>query len=771
MIYEIFTYGGGDYLVEVLNGIVRIMGDNSFITALKIFLLFGLFSIMFDVAINGNFTKSVKYYISFLLVYNILFVPKVDVLITDPLNQIQGDRKVDNVPFGLGLTAHTITSLGNWMTKVFGMNFVLPNDLQYNKNGILFGSSIIKDTLNKKISDITISSNFNNYIRQCIVPAVNLKRINVEDIFKADNLQDFLALGHNGVLAYTYGSSIVLCNDTTTLSQDINKEIGELIKQQNNVFNKNNNANITDINQYILGISQSTQKTFEQSLLTNAISDSAQEYLSITGADAGATNYAITKDNMQRKTNSILQWLQAGEFLPLLKVIMEAFFYAMFPIIILMTMLPNGIRYFKYYLLILLALQIWSPLYAILNLIMTLEQKYKISGIVSQTGSTLSLYNKQSIIDITQRIQMQAGLLAFLIPPLSFKIVQGMHGFGESIASSVANAGSYATSQVVSEVASGSLSYGNTAFKNTSYDNLNANKHDTNEVHASGLKIMQDGNGITTHEYSDGTKTTDLGKRITSNLGTNFTTNESQLVSAQTALKKAQSTTESYSNAYNKSLQDLKDFVVSDASGNGRTHMFQDSNAIHMKGGAGGGIFGLHGSIDFEKAYSWMDQNNITKEDRKTLSNMLKKANDLQTSYYNSLTEQHSKEKDLNYALNTSVHSSLNTNNEVERHLREDLGWSQKKINNTALHNPEIIAQIGKEHLSSRKFNQNTPKMLNNINNSLENNKNQYDNQNNIIDQQYDFKKNMVNNANQLHQMKNTDFSVLDWNIKKKSDN
>ena len=206
--------------------------------------------------------------------------------------------------------------------------------------------------------------------------------------------------------------------------------------------------------------------------------------MSITGADAGATNYAITKDNMQRKTNGILQWLQAGEFLPLLKVIMEAFFYGIFPIIILMTMLPNGIRYFKYYILILLALQMWSPLYAILNLIMTLEQKYKISGIISQTGSTLSLYNKQSIIDMTQRIQMQAGLLAFLIPPLSFKIVQGMQGFGESIASSVANAGSYATSQVVSEVASGSLSYGNTAFKNTNYgnesfDNIQGHKHDT----------------------------------------------------------------------------------------------------------------------------------------------------------------------------------------------------------------------------------------------------------------------------------------------------
>lgn len=740
MIYEIFTYGGGDYLVEVLNGIVRIMGDNSFTTALKIFLLFGLFSIMFDIALNGNFTKSVKYYISFFLIYNILFVPKVDVLIVDPINQIQGDRKVDNVPFGLGLSAHTITLLGNWMTKVFGMNFVLPNDLQYNKNGILFGSSIVKDTLNKKISDITISSNFNNYIRQCIVPAVNLKRINVEDIFKADNLQDFLALGHNGVLAYTYGSSIVLCNDTTTLSQDINKEIGELIKQQDNVFNKNNNANITDINQYILGISQSTQKTLEQSLLTNAISDSAQEYLSITGADAGATNYAITKDNMQRKTNGILQWLQAGEFLPLLKVIMEAFFYAIFPIIILMAMLPNGIRYFKYYILILLALQMWSPLYAILNLIMTLEQKYKISGIVSQTGSTLSLYNKQSIIDMTQRIQMQAGLLAFLIPPLSFKIVQGMHGFGESIASGIANAGSYATSQVVSEVASGSLSYGNTAFKNTSYGNESFDNKSYNNISGNQFNLMRN----------------------------NFTSTEDQVNSSRISLSKAEEVRDTYGTSLTKSKQEIEDFIVNNSDSNIKNHNYSDSDTTKIHGGIGlkfgGGIFNTSGGVDYEKANAWADSENISAEKRKTFNEMIQKHNSLQTNYSNAEADVRSKQRMHDYNLATSVHSGIDWQRDIYKELKQQ-GYNDEWI----INNPLEVQKFGDNYIKSKIFNPNKPKMLEDTNNSIENSKNQYNNQNSIINDGFDYKTNYLNKNNQLHQMKNTDFSNLNWNINKKN--
>lgn len=744
MIYEIFTYGGGDYLVEVLNGIVRIMGDNSFTTALKIFLLFGLFSIMFDIALNGNFTKSVKYYISFFLIYNILFVPKVDVLIVDPINQIQGDRKVDNVPFGLGLSAHTITLLGNWMTKVFGMNFVLPNDLQYNKNGILFGSSIVKDTLNKKISDITISSNFNNYIRQCIVPAVNLKRINVEDIFKADNLQDFLALGHNGVLAYTYesstGSSIVLCNDTTTLYQKINDEISELMQQQDNVFNKNNNANITDINQYILGISQSTQKTFEQSLLTNAISDSAQEYLSITGADAGATNYAITKDNMQRKTNSILQWLQAGEFLPLLKVIMEAFFYGIFPIIILMTMLPNGIRYFKYYILILLALQVWSPLYAILNLIMTLEQKYKISGIVSETGSTLSLYNKEAIMDITQRIQMQAGLLAFLIPPLSFKIVQGMQGFGESIASGIASAGSYATSQVVSEVASGSLSYGNTAFKNTNYGNESFDNKSYNNISGNQFNLMRN----------------------------NFTSTEDQVNSSRISLSKAEEVRDTYGTSLTKSKQEIEDFIVNNSDSNIKNHNYSDSDTTKIHGGIGlkfeGGIFNTSGGVDYEKANAWADSENISAEKRKTFNEMIQKHNSLQTNYSNAEADVRSKQRMHDYNLATSVHSGIDWQRDIYKELKQQ-GYNDEWI----INNPLEVQKFGDNYIKSKIFNPNKPKMLEDTNNSIENSKNQYNNQNSIINDGFDYKTNYLNKNNQLHQMKNTDFSNLNWNINKKN--
>lgn len=683
MVYEIFTYGGGDYLVEVLNATIRIMGANSFTTAMRISILFGLISVLFDIAINGNFTKGVKYYISFLLIYNAMFVPKIDVIITDPINQIQGDRKVDNVPFGLGFMAHTISSLGNWMTDIFGMNFALPNDLQYNKNGMLFGSKIIKDTFNARMPDERTSNNFNNFIRQCIIPAVNLRRITVEQILKTSSIQEFLNAGKNGVLAYDFINTngkrqINLCNDTAEILKDINLEVNKLIKQQENNFNKNNNANISSVNQYILGIQDNVTKTFEQSLIANAISDTTQEYLAITGANAGAINYAITKDDIQRKQNGILQWIQAGKFLPLLKIIIEAMFYSLFPIVILLALLPNGFKIFKNYFLILIALQVWSPLYAILNLIMTLEQKYKLASVIAQGGGVVSLYSKQAIIDTVQGIQMQAGLLAFMIPPLSFKIIQGMQNLGESMASGIASSGSFATSNLVSEVASGNLSYGNGNFKNIAFDNMNANKHDTNYTDFSGIKRKQNSDGIIATSTDFGTVYDTTANRNNTGVSANFS--ESLENGLHRAVANAEMISKNRANTLNDTITRLNSSYRenSDATTSWGTTA---KGELSLKTSGGFKVFGNGATV--EGVVSGAIQAGYDKRKAKQLGEEFGLLKNQQKAYTEALNKQSNYQESLDYVKRTGANISRDLIDEMFRDMRAN-GISENEIKELA---------------------------------------------------------------------------------------
>ena len=86
MTFELITYGGGETLIMVFNAIVRIVGNNNFLISLKISIIFGIFSTLLDIAFNGGFTKSLKFYISVILIYNIFLLPKVSLKITDRIN-------------------------------------------------------------------------------------------------------------------------------------------------------------------------------------------------------------------------------------------------------------------------------------------------------------------------------------------------------------------------------------------------------------------------------------------------------------------------------------------------------------------------------------------------------------------------------------------------------------------------------------------------------------------------------------------------------------
>ena len=782
MIYEIFTHGGGDYVVEVLNAIVRVMGGNNFLAAIKISLLFGFFTVFLDIAINGSFIKSAKFYLIAMLSYNMLFLPKVDVIVTDPVSSITTDRKVDNVPFGLAFFAHTISSLGNWLTDTFEMNFALPDDLRYNKTGLLFGSTVLEQTLSTRISDSRVRNNFHNFIRQCITTSVHLKITTLDDVLKSQDIATLLNYGQNGVLAFEFTDKANqttnrLCKDSGDLKSELDGEITKIIANQQT---KNNGKSGDEVLSYMLDVSESTNKVFGQTLMMNAIEDSAEEYLAMVGAEAGATNYAITKDDLQRKQTGILQWLQADKYLPLLKITIEAMFYAMFPIVIVMLVLPNGFKIFKSYILILIALQMWAPLYAILNLIMTLQQKHRINLLMTETGNIISLYNRQAILNISKGIMTQAGVLAWSIPILSYKIVVGMQGLAEGL-NNIAQSGASTTNQVASEVGSGSLSYGNANFKNTSwgnesYSNTNANKYDTDTVKNYGKSFETGGDGITHSKYSDGLETTNTSKRISSNLGTNFTTNENQSVASQIALKSAKSSTESYANAYSKSLQDLQQFSFADSQANSKTHSLSNSDAIKGNFGVSGKIGtssnNIHAGVDYDKIISWADSNNISAEDKKTLNDLVGKTKQYEISYNQAYNEQKSKESDLNYALNTSVSSGFNANNEVERHLREDLGWSQEKIDYTAKNNAREIELLGRKHLSSQVFSSNKPKMFDEINSSIDVAKNSNENQNNIIDSQYNYSKNSLEKDNSLKMFQNTDpTNWTDFSTSKKKSN
>ena len=98
--YEIYAYGNNDSLYGIFNAIAAIMGANSYLQAIAMVAFCGFVTAALAYAFMPHKLIGWQWLASVLLVYSILFVPKVTVGIVDKLGT-QPVQVVSNVPFGV----------------------------------------------------------------------------------------------------------------------------------------------------------------------------------------------------------------------------------------------------------------------------------------------------------------------------------------------------------------------------------------------------------------------------------------------------------------------------------------------------------------------------------------------------------------------------------------------------------------------------------------------------------------------------------------------
>ena len=99
--WEIVTYGGGDFLRLIFSGIAMIFGNADYKAALQCAALIGFIGILIYAAFQKG-ALDIKWLIGLIMIVMLLIVPKVNLVITDrvvPANS----AVVANVPLGSGL--------------------------------------------------------------------------------------------------------------------------------------------------------------------------------------------------------------------------------------------------------------------------------------------------------------------------------------------------------------------------------------------------------------------------------------------------------------------------------------------------------------------------------------------------------------------------------------------------------------------------------------------------------------------------------------------
>ncbi|WP_162264070.1 conjugal transfer protein TraG N-terminal domain-containing protein, partial [Legionella bozemanae] len=170
----IYTPQNGEYLKTVLDAMVTLLGTSTYKSAQDIVSILAVGVVGFQY-VSGKRIQAISRYVlcTFVFLFCILGI-KTPVAIIDmqTADSAGPALTVDNVPLGVGLPAALISGIGYGITQVSSNILHMPQDLDYTRTGMLFGSRTFLASTSSNLSlSPELSRDLSTYIRQCIFSA------------------------------------------------------------------------------------------------------------------------------------------------------------------------------------------------------------------------------------------------------------------------------------------------------------------------------------------------------------------------------------------------------------------------------------------------------------------------------------------------------------------------------------------------------------------------------------------------------------------------
>lgn len=607
MEYDIYTFGNGEILQGVFNSIAACLNGHTgtlYEPLKRIGMILGVFWAALY-AVYGDMMKPLTHWIiPMSVITTLLFAPQASVWIHDPVTKFH--QKVDHIPYGLAAFAGYISKFGNIITEQVEKVFTLPDDLKYQQSGSLFAGNIIQQAKSFHITNEDLAENMRGFVGQCILYDAMLgRKYTVEDLRHSDDIWGLVSNNASPVRSFLWREprqvgtmagrpEIITCREGVAR---FNRLWGQELDRGATIFGKKIFGNHALINskaellKYLpisygaLGnMAKSAQEIIQQQMMIYSIVDGIEA----NGAAVGnAQNFAARRAYLQQRSTYETLGAMAGETLPTMKAVLEAIAYACFLFIIPMALLPFGYRFLLSWAQILLWLQMWAPLYAILNYIMTMAARSKTLSLLSLSNEAgVTIASSVGLTNLNADIASMAGYLAMSIPFLCIAIVKGVGSFVH-MASHLGNVSQGAASMAASEITSGNLSFGNVSQGNVQISNSSMLQLSNAAAYKAHSFSMQDGR-VEMTTMADGSQISNIG---TSNLPISLNVAESQSnqlsemagKSYQNAMNLSESSSQQLSSSA-RSAVNLSDTLSKlESSGDTASHGInvEQSQAIH----------------------------------------------------------------------------------------------------------------------------------------------------------------------------------------------
>lgn len=544
MNWEVYAYYDVDTLTSVFNAIVAIMGGSGFLSLLKTAALLGML-MAFTQMLFGKQFEGLHWFLGMFIVYGVLFIPRANVVIVDKTTS-QPPAVVANVPLGLAFFGQVTSEVGDFLTTEYESNFSLPGDLKYQQHGLLFGNQLITESRRMVIADPNLRNDMFAFIRNCTTYDMLAGRIDPNDFSTNGNLWALMkntsqarmtTLDNGATSAYCSDAWNILDQQLATYVQNAQAKYGKILNPyitSDAIAASTLASQLPNAYAFMMNSASSATDIIKQNMMIN-LSQEAGAVLGQQLNDPNAVQIALAQAQAQATANTtyVVMAKMAEDAMPKLKNLIEIIIYAVFPVVLIMMFMAghHAGKVFKQYVMSLVWVQLWPPLYAITNFLVTNASAKHIQSL-GMAASGLGIQSAADAGQIALSDKAIAGYMVVLIPVIATVLVKGGEMALSSLAGQMMNVQSNAAGTAGQQAATGNYSYDNVSVGNKSLNNDNRNSiHHQMDMGASPSQVsMTDthGNQITLH--GDGRTSSyvqasnsfvgqfDIGERVSSGL-------------------------------------------------------------------------------------------------------------------------------------------------------------------------------------------------------------------------------------------------------------
>ena len=497
--FEIFTLGGGTYLVDLLNAVATITGGGAYITLAQLAGAAGLAWVLFRTAFGGSWKDNGKWILMFVAVWGAMIVPKATVRVVDRLDPALAPAVVANVPIGLALFASATSQIGDGLTRLTEQAFALPNDLAYQRHGMIFGSRLADAATRLEVTDAVFARNLRAYARQCVFYALLLGHVSADELRESTDLWTLVtssrspSAGASPARMVEFAErnagggvdrSILTCADA---AGRLNVQWAAEIGRAGAVFGRRLfpgaatdalartelMAALPAAHDFLIGASRSAAEIMREQMVLNAVHDAGEQFAAEAGNAAALRAYTEARAEAQTVAAYRAIGRQAETWVPMLKIVFECLYIGAFPMAVLLMLTPAGAAILRSYVTGLVWLQSWGPLYAVLHRIAMGEAAERMAASALMPGGDIgiSLVAQAGIRAVAADVAVMSGYLSMSVPFLAAAIAFGVSRM-TSLATSVLHVGQEAAIGAAREGSTGNLALGSTQFDTHRYSTL-----------------------------------------------------------------------------------------------------------------------------------------------------------------------------------------------------------------------------------------------------------------------------------------------------------